>query len=50
MACQSKNFLAGEINFRMLVLGSIPTRGPCAAFLAVVPGQLLKCIYIHLDY
>jgi hypothetical protein len=31
-------------------VGSIPTRGPCAAFLAVVPGQVLKCIYSHLDY
>ena len=27
-------------------VGSIPTRGPCAAFFSVVPGQILKCIYI----
>ena len=27
-------------------VGSIPTRGPCAAFFVVVPGQILKCIYI----
>ena len=30
-------------------VGSIPTRGPCgscAAFFAVVPDQILKCIYI----
>ena len=27
-------------------VGSIPTRGPCAAFFAAVPGQVLKCIYI----
>ena len=26
-------------------VGSIPTRGHCAAFFAVVPGQVLKCIY-----
>ena len=25
-------------------VGSIPTRGPCAAFFAAVPGQILKCI------
>jgi hypothetical protein len=25
-------------------IGSIPTRGPCAVFFAVVPDQLLKCI------
>ena len=31
-------------------VGSIPTRGPCAAFFAVVPDQILKCIYTHLDY
>ena len=29
---------------------SIPTRGPYAAFFAAVPGQILKCIYTHLDY
>ena len=27
-------------------VGSIPTRGPCAAFFAVVPGQILK-MYIY---
>ena len=27
-------------------VGSIPTIGPCTAFFAVVPGQILKCIYI----
>jgi hypothetical protein len=27
-------------------VGSIPTRGPCAAFFPVVPGQVLKCVYI----
>ena len=26
----------------------LPTRGPCAAFFAVVPDQILKCIYTHL--
>ena len=31
-------------------VGSLPTRGPCAACFAVVPGQFLKCIYTHLDY
>ena len=31
-------------------VGSIPTRGPCASFFAVVPDQFLKCIYTHLDY
>ena len=31
-------------------VGSIPTRGPCAAFFAVVPDQILKCIYTHLDH
>jgi hypothetical protein len=31
-------------------IGSIPTRGPCTAFFAVVLGQFLKCIYTHLDY
>jgi hypothetical protein len=25
----------------------VPTRGPCAAFFAVVPGQILKYIYIY---
>ena len=31
-------------------VGSIRTRGPCAAFFAAVPDQFLKCIYTHLDY
>ena len=31
-------------------VGSSPTRGPFAAFFAVVPAQIVKCIYTHLDY
>jgi hypothetical protein len=29
-------------------VGSIPTRGSCAAFFAAFPGQVLKCIYIYI--
>ena len=32
------------------VVDSVPSRGPCATFYAVVPGEVLKCIYTHLDY
>ena len=46
--CRIIRFRALHRNRR--AVGSIPTRGPCAAFFAVVPGQLLKCIYTHLDY
>jgi hypothetical protein len=40
-----------EQNFRQFTtalrraVSSIPTTGPCAAFFAVVPVQILKCIY-----
>ena len=33
-----------------MAVGSMPTTAPCAAFFAGVPGQVLKCIYTHLDY
>ena len=42
--------LVRALHWNYRAVGSIPTRGPCVAFFAVVPGQLLKCIYTHLDY
>ena len=41
---QAKLFRALHRNRR--AVGSIPARGPCAAFFAVVPGQLLYKVYI----
>ena len=38
------------LHWNRRAVGSIPTRGPCAAFFAVVPGQILKCIYTVLTW
>jgi hypothetical protein len=48
---QKDHFLLTILHFnKRLVLLESSGRGPCAEFLAVVPGQVLKCICTHLDY